>query len=1244
EATRNVVHNKWIALYFGFRYTKVAELIEAQRTKYADFELIKVIGQGGFGRVELVRHKRTRRVYAIKMMSKQHLLDHSQSGYWEERDVMVKASSEWLVACHHAFLDKDNVYLCMEYMPGGDLYYWMEKYDTFNETQVRFYLAETILALEVLHGLRFIHRDLKPDNMLLDARGHLKLADFGSCVRLGEDGYHLCNSPIGTPDYISPEMLNCQSKAGKVGPECDWWALGVIAFEMLFGEPAFYGQSLVETYSRILAHEKSLTIPADSDPISPALEQFIRALLKPASTRLGSLAVAYASDSTVTDSDRAIALATAHVKAHPFFSGMAWHQLRLQDAPIQPVVNSETDTSNINFDETELQSDSFGSAGSSKLPQTGGAFSRKPPVPAYFTGNNLSFAGYTFNRDHLYLRTGLRGTSENQSVTTESNHKALTECSQRAQALQTEVNELQNTVQTLEKQMAMDQVTLKDTQRRLEESTAELGKSKATSCELEKMLTELRLRCSVLQPERDRLTSEIANVKTQLKAVTDSHEAERLKVSQLVEDKTSLSDKIVQLQAELQEAKIKVHEQMKSKEQLLSVSNADYESRQRELMSSLGAQIESLQAENREARQKATVLMTEASNLARNHAKQVNELTDQLNEAQRFCQLYQGQCKELNDNLEAAKQQEQKYLEDLTSMHVRLDMANSSRRTVEDRLLSTESTLAATKVELRSLQELVKNTREQANVDVARLTDLAEQRLAELDDVSRQLDEMRLRCTTAEEDSTKLAEQVSKLEKERELQQRNMKAIVDKLLHEVEGRMTPAAVRKRAKEHDIEACQQLAKNYKNLQSTSEKDKANMQLTIDQYKRDLADRNGMIATLTEECRNKDQDIVQLNALITQLYARLDQTTHAHSTPVKLNPSAGAGDASDMTILSNPSSTRNSQDLSMCPALSAVARDEIYTKTLEQIVDLDSKGRGRKKLIWLPKYAVLKPFVLALYVSRGERESGMYPVEEILLCRVLHVRKATAADLIHAEPEDIKRTLQFFYHKDDSTSSNLYEASEFDPNSTTASVRTTVGSSSAVSSSADEHVHWLEHTFQHMRFRIGTVLCEVCNRPCSELRNPPRALECIKCRMRIHWEHVDQHQKFVPCHNATEVRYIRLPNVQEQAVWLDHMNRLIHRLRELQQNPEKLLESSLSGVAAKAGGVAQIGSISSVEPFYRSIRASSTGPSAINSLMGSIQPPRPEVRPSFHSSFKKKHSKRASSPKSPPRSLSPKSLLS
>lgn len=1219
------------------KFGRVAQLIDAQRTKYADFEPLKVIGQGGFGRVQLVRHRRTRRVYAMKMMNKQHLLDHCQSGYWEERDIMVRASSEWLVACHHAFLDRDNVYLCMEYMPGGDLYYWLEKLDTFDEVQARFYLAETVMALEALHSMRFVHRDLKPDNMLLDARGHLKLADFGSCVQLSEDGFYFCQSPIGTPDYISPEMLNCQSKGGKVGPECDWWTLGVIAYEMLFGEPAFYGQSLVETYSRILSHEQSLSIPSDGDPISSELEDLIRQLLKSASVRLGSLTVALASYTDANDIGKAIEVATNSVKSHPFFKSIVWHQLRSQDPPIQPVVNSEIDTSNINFDDDSIHLDIASSTATSKLPHSGGAFSTRKP-PAYFTGNNLSFAGYTFNRDHIYLRNIPRGTDNaiGTPATTEHGRTALAGATQQCHTLQTEISELRASVQQLEKQTAIDQVTLRDAQRRLQESNLELEKSKVSLSELEKSLLETRLRCSTLQAERDRLVEDSTSLTAQVKSGTDLLETERRKAIALDEAKTALDAKVEQLQLELHETRIKLSTQLKQDELMQDASDTP-ESGQCGLVATMEAKMASLQAENREARQKATLLMTEASNLARNYADQVKELSGQLLEAQNVCRLYQTRAKELEDCVISSTALERTLRTELSSAQAELDMVLSTKRTMEDRLVSADSSLAAIRVELRSAHESAKIAKEQDSAEVIRLRCLAEERLSDLEDVSKQLDEMRLRCMEAEGKTASLGEQVSKLQVERELQQRNMKAIVDKLLHEVEGRMTPAAVRKRAKEHDYAACQQLAKNYKNLQSLSEKEKANMQSTIDRYKVELDERNVFIAALTEEARTKDQELLQLNGLVNQLYARLDQASQMQSTPVKLDrlPGSPASGDSVITMTAQNVSGRMSPPSSRAPT--TALRDELFSRCLEQVVDLDGKGRGRKKLLWKPNFAVLKPFVLLFYISQRDRDMGMAPVEEILLCRVVHVRKATAADLIHAQPADLKRTIQFFYQKEEAGDlTHSTESPDFDPNSTIVSVRSTTSSSSAsANGSAHSHLRWLGHTFQPMRFRIGTVLCEVCNRPCSELRSPPPALECIKCRMRIHWEHVDQHQKFIPCHNATQIRYIRLPNVAEQQVWLDHMNLLIQTLRELQQNPEKLLESGFSGLASAAGGVHQIGTMSSVQPIYRSLRAGSIGPA-----VGNV-PLRFDLKPPLRQSSRHSTLSREQSPNSLSRSKSPSS---
>lgn len=251
-----------------------AEELRRLRPAKGDFEAIKTLGQGAFGQVELVRHTATQKVYAMKTISKCELMKRIDTVFfWEERDVMLHANSPWIVRLCYAFQDYHFLYYVMEYLPGGDLVSLMDKF-TFNEEWVRFYTAELIMAVDVIHTMGYLHRDIKPDNMLLDHTGHIKLVDFGTCAAYDENGLVKTKTAVGTPDYISPEVCNAsktkslrpfpfscfavlyvqflaphvtrlahvsqqilesQEKWTQYGRECDFWMIGIVMYELLYG-------------------------------------------------------------------------------------------------------------------------------------------------------------------------------------------------------------------------------------------------------------------------------------------------------------------------------------------------------------------------------------------------------------------------------------------------------------------------------------------------------------------------------------------------------------------------------------------------------------------------------------------------------------------------------------------------------------------------------------------------------------------------------------------------------------------------------------------------------------------------------------------------------------------------------------------------------------------------------------------------------------------------------------------------
>ncbi|ETI53503.1 AGC/NDR protein kinase [Phytophthora nicotianae P10297] len=343
--------------------SKELQSLRHQRKRLAvgDFQPLAVIGRGAFGEVRLVRKRDSGEIFALKSLEKSAMVLKNQVGHVKaERDILASADQDnnWLVTLHYSFQDDHRLYMVMEYLPGGDLMGLLMKEDTLNEATTRFYAAEMVLAIQSVHDLGYIHRDMKPDNVLLDAHGHLKLTDLGLCKKMdsrvdllpvsqhamdpeqaaaaaaaaatrGGGGGNSVDasrskpfsrnrqvafSTVGTPDYIAPEVL-AQKGYGK---ECDWWSMGVILYECLVGYPPFYADEPVQTCRKIVNWKQSFGFPPEAIArLSPQCMDFVRRLICNAENRLGTGSV-------------------EEIKRHPWFNGVDWSTLRSIRAPYIP--------------------------------------------------------------------------------------------------------------------------------------------------------------------------------------------------------------------------------------------------------------------------------------------------------------------------------------------------------------------------------------------------------------------------------------------------------------------------------------------------------------------------------------------------------------------------------------------------------------------------------------------------------------------------------------------------------------------------------------------------------------------------------------------------------------------------------------------------------------------------------------------------------------------------------------------
>ncbi|XP_066875417.1 myotonin-protein kinase isoform X2 [Kogia breviceps] len=311
----DLAQDKYVADFLEW-VEPIAERLKEARLQRNDFEILKVIGRGAFSEVAMVKMKQTGQVYAMKIMNKWDMLKRGEvSCFREERDVLVNGDQRWITQLHFAFQDENYLYLVMEYYVGGDLLTLLSKFgERIPAEMARFYLAEIVMAIDSVHRLGYVHRDIKPDNILLDRCGHIRLADFGSCLKLRADGTVRSLVAVGTPDYLSPEILQAVGGGpgtGSYGPECDWWALGVFAYEMFYGQTPFYADSTAETYGKIV-HYKQLLCPPEM--------------------RLGRNGA-------------------GDFQKHPFFFGLDWDSLRDSVPPFTPDFEGATDT--CNFDVVE---------------------------------------------------------------------------------------------------------------------------------------------------------------------------------------------------------------------------------------------------------------------------------------------------------------------------------------------------------------------------------------------------------------------------------------------------------------------------------------------------------------------------------------------------------------------------------------------------------------------------------------------------------------------------------------------------------------------------------------------------------------------------------------------------------------------------------------------------------------------------------------------------------------------------
>ncbi|XP_011473457.1 citron Rho-interacting kinase isoform X2 [Oryzias latipes] len=727
---------------FVNKFSDAVSELQALQPGLQDFEHRAVVGRGRFAEVQVVREKATGDVCALKVMKKAVLHTKENVVFCdEERRILSQNTSPWIPQLLYAFQDKDHVYLAMEYMPGGDLMSLLNRYeDQFDEAMAQFYLAELIEAIHAVHQLGYVHRDVKPENILIDRTGHIKISDFGSAARLTiNKTVSAPTVPVGTQDYLSPEVLAAMNggSQGTYGVECDWWSLGIIAYEMLYSKLPFSDGTSTKTIHNIMNFHRYLKFP-EEPRASKQFVDLVQSLLCGAKERLGYQGL----------------------RCHPFFSSVDWNNLRQVLPPFVPALQAEDDTSN--FEELEQ---------AAPWPATA---NQQGALPAGFHGQDLPFLGWFFSRALTLLvksesvSAGLNSPAKHNSMEKKLHLKSkeLQETQDKCHKMEQEISRFKRKMSDLETVLHQKDVELKasETQRSILEQDLATYITECSS--LKRSLEEARVEVSREDDKAMQLLHDIREQSNKLQEIKEQEyhaqlEEMQVTIRQLEEDLAAARRRSDLYEAELRESR-QTSEELKRKaveyQQRIQKAKEQGKAEVEELLSKLEKTNSEQQVKIQELQDKlskAVKASTEATELLQNVRQAKERLerdlerlrgkTDSSDTLKRRLRETEQEGRKTLENqvkrLEMVERRENKLKDDIQTKSQQIQQMAEKILELEDNLREAQSTAQRMETQLvqkeRLFEDKIKVLEAQMKVDLADKESL-EARRAQQEEESRE--------------------------------------------------------------------------------------------------------------------------------------------------------------------------------------------------------------------------------------------------------------------------------------------------------------------------------------------------------------------------------------------------------------------------------------------------------------------------------------------------------------------------